>query len=242
MRLIFVTGTGTSIGKTIVTAAIAALAARDGRSTAVVKPIQTGVLPDEPADIDEVRRLAGIESVFELVRYSEPLAPATAARRRGEVGPSAAWLADGILDRVSGRDVVVIEGAGGALVRFNQAGETVIDLAHELAAKAPAAAREIVLASSSALGTLHASAATSEALTRRGLAVDHLVVSDWPGTGALLADRCNLSDLPDYCGAPLHGIVPMGAGLLGPSAFPLVAVSSLTRHLGGCLDPAGFMP
>ena len=51
-----------------------------GRRVAVVKPAQTGVAPGEPGDVDEVRRLGGVDDVHELARYPDPLAPATAAR------------------------------------------------------------------------------------------------------------------------------------------------------------------
>ncbi|MET9111498.1 dethiobiotin synthase, partial [Streptomyces zhihengii] len=80
MAVIVVTGTGTEIGKTVVTAAVAALAVAGGRSVAVLKPAQTGVAPGEPGDAAEVVRLAGAVTAAELARFPEPLAPATAAR------------------------------------------------------------------------------------------------------------------------------------------------------------------
>lgn len=83
MPVLVITGTGTEIGKTVVTAAVAASALAAGRSVAVLKPAQTGVRPDERGDADEVARLAGPVTARELARYPEPLAPATAARRSG---------------------------------------------------------------------------------------------------------------------------------------------------------------
>ncbi|MCA1655621.1 MAG: AAA family ATPase, partial [Pseudonocardiaceae bacterium] len=59
MSFIVLTGTGTGVGKTVVTAAVAALAVSKRRSVAVLKPVQTGVGPDEPGDVNEVTRLAG---------------------------------------------------------------------------------------------------------------------------------------------------------------------------------------
>jgi dethiobiotin synthetase len=59
MSVLFVTGTGTEIGKTVTTAAIAAAALARGRSVAVLKPAQTGVTAHEPGDVAEVERLAG---------------------------------------------------------------------------------------------------------------------------------------------------------------------------------------
>ncbi len=58
MSVLVVTGTGTGVGKTVVTAAVAALARDRGSRVAVVKPGQTGVGPDEIGDLDDVRRLA----------------------------------------------------------------------------------------------------------------------------------------------------------------------------------------
>ncbi|MEU1026520.1 AAA family ATPase, partial [Streptomyces sp. NPDC005904] len=84
MTVIVVSGTGTEIGKTVTTAAVAAVALAAGRKVAVLKPAQTGVGPGEPGDAQEVTRLAG-EGVttLELARFPEPLAPNTAARRAG---------------------------------------------------------------------------------------------------------------------------------------------------------------
>ncbi|WP_446037928.1 AAA family ATPase, partial [Streptomyces sp. SID1121] len=59
MPVLIVTGTGTEVGKTIVTAAVAATARAHGRTVAVLKPAQTGVAPDERGDAAETARLAG---------------------------------------------------------------------------------------------------------------------------------------------------------------------------------------
>ncbi|MER7163135.1 dethiobiotin synthase, partial [Streptomyces lydicus] len=75
MSVLYVSGTGTEIGKTVTTAAIAATALARGRSVAVLKPAQTGVAPHEPGDVAEVERLAGKVTTLELARYPEPLAP-----------------------------------------------------------------------------------------------------------------------------------------------------------------------
>ena len=83
MSILVITGTGTDVGKTVVTAAIAALARDRGSRVAVVKPGQTGVGVGEPGDLDAVRRLSLIDDLHEHVRYPDPLAPAAAARVSG---------------------------------------------------------------------------------------------------------------------------------------------------------------
>ena len=250
MRVLAVTGTGTSVGKTVVAAALAACASRAGRRVAVVKPIQTGVRPGEPGDLADVHRMTGLTDLHEYVRYDEPLAPATAAVRVGEPGPAIAALADRIA-ALHDRDLVIVEGAGGAAVRFNADGhglcELIVHLDQALARAAgptadPAAPKriEVVLVAAAGLGTLHDAAATATLLDRRQLRPAHLVIGDWPAEPDLAA-RCNLTDLPDYAGVPLHGVLAHGLGALGPQEFTERAVRSLTPDLGGTFDAADFI-
>ncbi|WP_370084942.1 dethiobiotin synthase [Streptacidiphilus sp. MAP12-16] len=204
--IVLVTGTGTEIGKTVVTAAVAALALAEGRKVAVLKPAQTGVAPGEPGDVDEVRRLVGDElTCGELARYPEPLAPATAAARSGlapvtpeQVAREAALLA-------ATHDLVLVEGAGGLLVRFDTDGSTLADVPAALRAlgfDAP-----VLLVTTPGLGTLNTTALTAEALRARGVRLLGLVIGAWPAEPDLAA-RCNLADLPLVADAPLLGAMP----------------------------------
>jgi len=79
MTVCFVTGTDTGVGKTVVTAALAAIWRARGHDVAVVKPAQTGVRPGQAGDVDEVRRLAGPLDAREGIRLPDPLAPVRAA-------------------------------------------------------------------------------------------------------------------------------------------------------------------
>ena len=83
MRAVVVTGTDTGVGKTVVTAALAAALRVAGSRVAVVKPVQTGVALGEPGDLDEVRRLAGIDDLHEF-------APLSRAARAGD-GRAPIW-------------------------------------------------------------------------------------------------------------------------------------------------------
>ena len=84
MSVLIVTGTGTGVGKTVVTAAVAGLARARGDEVAVVKPGQTGVAGGAPgSDLDEVRRLSGVTDLHELARFPGALSPEAAARAAG---------------------------------------------------------------------------------------------------------------------------------------------------------------
>ncbi|WP_392875905.1 dethiobiotin synthase [Streptomyces sp. LN499] len=226
MPVLVVSGTGTEIGKTVVTAAVAAVAVAAGRSVAVLKPAQTGVAPGEPGDVFGVRRLAG-EAVtgLELARFPEPLAPDTAARRAGMAPVHPEQIAEAAEKLAAEHDLVLVEGAGGLLVRFDEEGATLADAARLLAAP-------VLVVTSAGLGTLNTTALTSEALRARGLGCLGVVVGSMPAEPDLAA-RCNLGDLPVVAGAPLLGVVPAGAGALAPVDFRARAASWLTAELGG---------
>ncbi|WP_354643737.1 dethiobiotin synthase [Kitasatospora camelliae] len=235
MSVIFVTGTGTEIGKTVVTAAVAALA---GPRVAMLKPGQTGVAPGEPGDAAEVRRLAGDHvAVSELARYPEPLAPDTAARRAGlpAVGPKQA--AEAIADLAARHHPVLVEGAGGLLVRYDEDGHTLADAA--LATAALGLDVSVLVVAAAGLGTLNTTALTAEALRARGLRPLGVVVGSWPAEPDLAA-RCNLADLPSVAGAPLLGALPEGAAAHAAPAFTTLARASLAPALGGTWDAAAF--
>lgn len=230
--VVIVSGTGTEIGKTVVTAAVAALARAGGRSVAVVKPAQTGVGPGEPGDIAEVARLAGPVHGVELARFPEPLAPATAARRAGAPAVRPRDAADAVAKAAVEHAPVLVEGAGGLLVRFDDDGGTLADTAALLGAP-------VLLVVPAGLGTLNGAALTAEVLRARGIGLLGLVVGSWPAAPDLAA-RCNLTDLPTVTGAPLLGAVPEGAGGLPPEVFREQAADWLAPELGGRWDAGAF--
>lgn len=232
MRTLVVSGTGTGVGKTIVTAAIAALARAGGRRVAVLKPAQTGLVEGEPGDLADVARLAGEVTTIGLARYPDPLAPNTAARRAG-LPPVRTDEIVATAQRLAGaHDLVLVEGTGGLLVRFDDDGATIADVAHGLGAP-------VVIVTRAGLGTLNETELTTEALRRRGISGAGLVIGAWPDTPDLAA-CCNLDDLPTVAGQPLAGVLPVGAGRLDRVHFARVAATGLVPELGGTFDPAAF--
>jgi len=214
-RVYAVTGTDTEVGKTVVTAALAALQLSLGRTVAVVKPAQTGVGPEEAGDLAEVRRLAGDVSTYEGARLPDPLAPDTAARLAGTSLPGLDVQRD-LVTRVAGEhDVTFIEGSGGVLVHL---GETwhLLDLAD--AVRYAGHPVTFVVVARAGLGTLNHTALTVQAIQARGLEVAGVVVGSWPEHPGL-AEEQNLVDLPRITGVPLLGQVPAGAAGLPTRAF-----------------------
>ncbi|MBT2403300.1 MULTISPECIES: dethiobiotin synthase [unclassified Streptomyces] len=234
MTVIVVSGTGTEIGKTVVTSAIAASAVAAGRSVAVLKPAQTGVGPTEPGDTAEVIRLAGAGVTgVELARYPEPLAPDRAASRSGLPTLSPGDIAEAAERLALDHDLVLVEGAGGLLVRFDEAGHTLADAARLLSAP-------VLIVTPAALGTLNSTALTAEALRARQLEALGVVIGSWPASPDL-ASRCNLADLPKVAATPLLGAVPQGAGTLSPTTFRTSAPTWLAPPLHGTWSQPTFL-
>ena len=210
MSVLVVTGTGTGVGKTVATAALAVRAAGSG-SVVVVKPVQTGVGPgSEPGDADLIHALTGC-AVQEFTCLEDPLAPDTAARRRGVRIPPVAEYADRVRVLAEFHDTVIVEGAGGLLVRLDTDGGTLLDLAEQLAA-------EVVVVAAAGLGTLNHTELTVAALRDRGIEPSGLVIGSWPAEPDL-AETCNREDLPRVTGLPLLAVLPEGAGSLGREEF-----------------------
>ncbi|MFG2977449.1 dethiobiotin synthase [Streptomyces sp. NPDC048331] len=234
MSVLMVSGTGTEIGKTVVTSAIAAAAVAAGRSVAVLKPAQTGVGPQEPGDAAEAVRLAGSSvTAVELARYPEPLAPDTAARRSGLATLSPERIAEAAERLSRDHDLVLVEGAGGLLVRFDEAGNTLADVAGLLGAPT-------LLVAQAGLGTLSSTTLAAEALRTRGLTGLGVVVGSWPASPDLAA-RCNLADLTKSSGLPLLGAVPEGSGTLAPDRFRAAAPTWLAEPLSGTWQASTFL-
>ncbi|HEY2443074.1 MAG TPA: dethiobiotin synthase [Streptosporangiaceae bacterium] len=236
MSVLIVSGTGTGVGKTVVTAALAALGRDRGADVAVVKPAQTGLAAGQGgSDTDEVRRLAGVTDLHELARFPDPLSPEAAARTAGLPPLDLRAAADYVRKLARTRDLVLVEGAGGLLVRYDPAGGTIAGLAAALDAP-------VLVVTGAGLGTLNHTALTLEALAARGLALAGLVIGSWPADPGP-AERSNLTDLAAVGGGPLAGALPAGAGRAAdgnPGLFADIARTGLAVAFGGRFDPDIF--
>jgi dethiobiotin synthetase len=218
LTVLVVTGTGTGVGKTIVSAALACHARQAGIDVAVSKPVQTGTDCGDD-DLAEVARLSGVNELAGLARYPQPLAPAAAAEQAGMALPSRDQVLRliGDLDR-PGR-LTLVEGAGGLLVEVADAGVTLRDLAVDLGAAA-------LVAVTAELGTLNHTALTLEALAAQGISCSGLVIGSWPQRPGLVetSNRSALSRL-----APLRAALPAGAGSMDVAEFATMSKAAFDR-------------
>ncbi|HWI43763.1 MAG TPA: dethiobiotin synthase [Nocardioides sp.] len=216
-RFVVVTGTDTGVGKTIAVATLAAVAALRGERVAVVKPVQTGIGGSEPdvADAVTVEALTG-QPVVQLVGLDDPLAPDVAARRQGVAIPPVADHLGPIRDLAGSHDTVIVEGAGGLLVRLDAEGGTLLDLADGLSAAGERV--EVVVVARAGLGTLNHTELTVRALRERRLEPAGIIIGSWPQSPGL-AEACNREDLPRVTGVPLIAVLPEGAGALDRATF-----------------------
>lgn len=198
-RIVFVTGTDTGVGKTVVAAALAVEAAGTGDEAGYFKPVQTGLRPGDFGDAQFVGRVAGVRAE-EGLRFAAPLAPAVAAAVEGHQIDTGE-LRTRALDLARECDALIVEGAGGLLVPLSDR----VDMADF----ACALGAELVVATRPTLGTLNHTALTVEAARRRGLD-PALVISDWPDEPGL-TETTNLDQLREM--APLIGVVPAIDGL-----------------------------
>jgi len=163
---IVVLGTGTDVGKTFVTAALARGLSRSGPVLAL-KPVESGVVGGATGDAGTIATAAGHEPRLSRWRYREPVSPHLAARLAGDaidVGDVVAWVEHEEARASSATHFSLVELAGGAFSPLAP-GSTNVDLALALE---PAV---WVLVAPDALGVLHDLGATLRALPRRPDAV-----------------------------------------------------------------------
>jgi dethiobiotin synthetase len=173
VRGLFVTGTGTGVGKTVVSAALLAAMQAAGEPVRAYKPIVTG-LDEPPGDWPpdhELLALAAGMSAEEVapLRYAPAVSPHLAAELADEsIDPAA--LVDGA--RRAPDRILVVEGVGGLLVPLTR-DFTVRDLAVELGLP-------LLIAASPGLGTINHTLLTVEAARSAGLDVRAVVLTPWP--------------------------------------------------------------
>lgn len=208
---VFITGTDTGVGKTVVACELIRRLRGRGIETGVIKPIETGVGADGPADAIALRDAGGDRDPIGDVcpqQFQLPAAPSVAAAAAGRrVDRSAITAA---YNRIrQGSDFVVVEGAGGLLVPIDEHFD-MLDLANELALPALLVAR-------AALGTINHTQLSLEVARQRGLEVVGVVISHADGV-LTAADAANLAALRELLGDRLLGEILPRAAASDPAA------------------------
>jgi dethiobiotin synthetase len=215
MTVLLITGTGTGVGKTIATAALAASARLAGLDVAVCKPVQTGTA-DGDDDLAEVGRLSGVTDRHGGWRYPEPLAPVAAAKRAGLGLPTRAELVAAIDAAETPGRLTLVEGAGGLLVELGASGVTLRELAVELDAA-------VLVVVGPELGTLNHTALTLEALAAKTVSCAGLIIGSWPIDPSVV-EIDNLEALGRL--APVRAVLPAGAGRRSADDFATISSSA----------------
>ena len=214
-RGLFVTGTDTGVGKTLIAGGVAAALVARGVDVGVAKPVESGCLRTSnglvPTDAAFLKRMASAPEPLEdicPVRLEAPLAPAVAAEREG-VTIHLDELEAAVRSVASRHALTLCEGAGGLYVPLDGERGCVIDLIQRVGFPALVVGRL-------GLGTINHTTLTVRALQAARVDVVGVVLSQTgPERGP--AEETNPAAVERLTGVPLLGVVPyleeLGGGL-----------------------------
>lgn len=212
---IFVTGTSTEVGKTVVAATIARTLAGERLKVAVFKPAVTGL--DEGVETDHalLRRASGSDQSDEEIapyRYGPPASPHLAAALAGEeINPER--LRQAAAKATEGADTIVCEGVGGLLVPLSP-DYLVRDLAADLG-------YPLVVVASPGLGTINHTLLTIEAARAAKLEVAAIVLNPWPEQPTEI-EQSNRETLAALAGVPVLTLPQID--LADPDTWPALQI------------------
>jgi len=203
---LFITGTDTGVGKTVVTAALAIVLRRRGMDVGVMKPVATGCVRRREGLVSEdaeflAQAADAPESLDEIapIRLAEPLAPTVAEARAGRLlDLEPMWAAWRRLSMV--HEIMLVEGIGGILCPVTPT-ESVADLARRFGLP-------IVVVARATLGTINHTALTVEAARARGLEVAGIVINRYDRDREDVAQLTAPDEIQRVTGATVLGLVP----------------------------------
>ena len=238
MSALFVTGTGTEVGKTIVAASLARALRERGIDVGVSKPFASGISAESDwrhNDAMLLREAADVSDPIETIspiRFAAPLAPLSAAKIEGLVMdlPAAIALTRAAIRR---HTLTIIEGIGGIAVPLTE--QTLVsDFAREL--EVP-----VLIVAPSGLGTINHSLLTIEHLKARQIAVAGIVFVR-SSVGELgLAEQTGPAVVAELSGIESFGIVPFCPGIQEAQSAE-TAVSFLPWNCPATQRLAEFIP
>lgn len=172
MRGVFMTATGTGVGKTWLSVALTEACLQRGKKVVAIKPIETGADPD-PRDALALADACGdpsLASASGLYRAQPPLAPYAVEKAGGPAVGSLEAMAQRVRELGADADFVIVEGAGGVLVPLDHQ-HSMADLMHHLDLPA-------VIVAHNALGVLSYTLTAVEALRKRRIPVRAIVLNE----------------------------------------------------------------
>lgn len=223
---LFITGTDTGVGKTVIAAAIASSLKQSGQRVAVRKPAATGCVHRREGLVSEdaefLAHHADSPDPLDLIcpqRFAEPLAPSVAAER---AGTQLDWSSiDRSLKLMSDHaDVMIVEGVGGVMVPMDEK-HFVVDMARWLGIPAIVVAR-------AGLGTINHTLLSIKALKDVGVRVAGVVINQYPSDGATAAEETNPRQIEKLGKAPVLCLVPQTKEALMP-VIPAEIMSPISR-------------
>lgn len=203
-RGVFVTGTDTGVGKTIVAATLARILRMKGYSVGVMKPVTSGCLELNGKPVSEdallLCKAAGIDCSDDVAPYrlSKPLAPSEAARLDG-VRIDFSVIKAAFMRLTAKYDYVIVEGAGGLMVPLS-GGLLIADLVRELDLP-------LLVVAKTELGTINHTVLTCFAAKQLGLNVAGVIINGMPSNPDL-AQKGVSHHIGALCGASILGLWP----------------------------------
>jgi dethiobiotin synthetase len=229
MRGVFVAGTDTGVGKSIVAAAVCAGLAACGEKVAAFKPAVTGLNEEGPEGwARDHELLASVATAGQSPddvaphRYGPPVSPHYAAELAGEqIEPNEVLAkARNLADHA---DALVCEGVGGLLVPLTS-GYLIRDLALDLGLP-------VLLAARPGLGTINHTLLSLEAARTAGLDIRGVVMTPWPGDDPALADS-NRRTVELIGNVAVHCLRPVTRETLAEAGAELPLDDWLHRDVG----------
>lgn len=210
---LFITGTDTGVGKTVVAAGLARCLVEHGVTVGVMKPVETGWDgPKEawPSDAGMLARAAKVADAREDVvpyLFAEPLAPLVAARRE-QCAIDVAVIERAYERLQASYDCVLVEGAGGLSVPITR-DVWMADLASRL--QLP-----VLIVARPNLGTLNHTFLTVHYARSHNLAVLGVVISGYREDTTDIAEQTNPAMIEEMCEVPVLGLIPWQDDLQTP--------------------------
>lgn len=194
---VFITGTDTGVGKTYITAGIAATLAKQGAKVGVYKPAQTGA--KTPEDMDFVKKIA--PTVITKCSYvlDTPAAPTVAADIQ-DIEITKDTIKKDFKELDNKTDVTIVEGAGGLLVPCGK-DFTIADVAKMLNLPTIIVARPD-------LGTINHTLLTVEMARKKGLKVQGIIINNYPSETTDIAIKTAPMIIQKFGQVDILGIVP----------------------------------